>query len=298
MKVPPSLQKGDTIGILTTARAIQVDELQIAIQLFESWGYKVQLGNTIGKVHHQFGGTDQERAADLQSMLDDPHIKAIICARGGYGTVRLIDQINFDTFCQHPKWLVGFSDVTVLHSFIHRHCQIQTLHATMPSVYHTNTKEALNGIKLVLEGQQLTYTINDHPLNRKGNATGQLVGGNLSLIYSLLGSNADIDTNGKVLFIEDLDEYLYHIDRMMMALKRSGKLSNLAALIVGGMTDMNDNTVPYGKTAEETIAEQVASFNYPVIFDFPAGHIPNNLPLIIGTNMQIDMRKMSCICLS
>lgn len=297
LKVPPYLQAGDTVGILATARSIQKEDLQAAISMFEAWGWKVQLGNTIGKVQDQFGGSDQERATDLQAMLDDPNIKAIICARGGYGTVRLLDKLNFNNFCKHPKWIVGFSDITVLHSYIHQQCQVQTLHATMPSVYDGNSPASLTNIRTALIGETLQYQLNPHPFNRAGEFEGQLVGGNLSILYSLMGSDADIDTRGKVLFIEDLDEYLYHIDRMMIALKRSGKLESLAALIVGGMSDMNDNTTPFGKTAEAIILEHLADYDYPLIFDFPAGHISDNFPLILGRKVSINMKEMSFVCL-
>jgi muramoyltetrapeptide carboxypeptidase len=224
---------------------------------------------------------------DLQTMLNDPLIKAVISARGGYGTVRIVDKIDFSQFKKTPKWIVGYSDITVLHSHVNN-LKIETLHATMP-VNFTKNLEATESLRKALFGENLNYQIEAHPMNKKGGAQGIVVGGNLSLIYALTGSVSDIDTNGKILFIEDLDEYLYHIDRMMMNLKRSGKLSNLAGLIVGGMTDMKDNTIPFGKTAEEIIIDAVKEFNYPVCFNFPAGHVDKNMAIYLGREAKLKV---------
>jgi len=282
---PEFLKKGDKIGIVACARKISKEELQPAIAIFESWGLQVVLGKHVFNADHQFSGTDEERAADLQSMLDDSSIKAVISARGGYGTVRIIDKIDFTTFKKHPKWIIGYSDITVLHSHIHT-IGFQTLHATMPINFMLNN-EATDSLRKALFGEKIEYHVEAHSLNRKGKAEGVIVGGNLSLIYALSGSVSDIDTKGKILFIEDLDEYLYHIDRMMMNLKRSGKLSGLAGLIVGGMTDMKDNTIPFGKTAEEIIVDAVKEYTYPVCFNFPAGHINNNMAVVFGKKMNL-----------
>ncbi len=287
---PPYLKTGDKIGIISTARKITEAELEPALQTFADWGLEVVLGKNLFADYHQFAGTDKQRAADLQAMLDDPDIKAIVCARGGYGTVRIIDDLDFTIYNMRPKWVVGYSDVTVLHSHIHSHFGIETMHAIMPLNF-PGTPEAMQSLKRALFGEQISYELEPHPFNRHGKCTGQVVGGNLSLLYSLNNTTSDIDTTNKILFIEDLDEYLYHIDRMMMNLRRSGKLENLAGLIVGGMTEMNDNEVPFGKTAYEIIAEAIKPYSFPVIFNFPAGHISDNRVLIIGRRCEMTVAE-------
>jgi muramoyltetrapeptide carboxypeptidase len=287
MTTPPYLKKGDKIGIVACARKISREQLQNAVDLFTSWGLEIAYGKNLFNECNQFSGTDEERASDLQMMLDDQSVKAVISARGGYGTIRAIDKIDFTKFRKHPKWVVGYSDITVLHSHIHNF-GIETIHATMPINFHVSN-EANETLRKVLFGEKLSYEIEFHPLNRKGNATGELVGGNLSLLYALTGSDSDIDPNGKILFIEDLDEYLYHIDRMMINLKRSGKLKGLAGLVVGGMTDMKDNEIPFGKTAEEIIMDAVKEYNYPVCFNVPAGHIDKNFALIFGRKVNLEV---------
>ena len=298
MTQPPYLKVGDKIAIVATARKITPEEVQPAIDLFKNHGLEVVLGNNLFAVDNQFAGTDEQRTADLQAALDDDSIKAIVCARGGYGTVRIIDRLDFTRFTQNPKWLAGYSDVTALHSHIHTHFGIPTLHSTMPLSFPTSTTDidklqSANSMVNALMGQPLKYQLPQHPLNRAGKAEGVIVGGNLSMLYSLLGSPSDIDTDGKILFIEDLDEYLYHIDRMMMNLKRNGKLDKLAALVVGGMSDMNDNKVPFGKTAEEIIAEKTSEYSYPIYFNFPAGHIEPNLPIKLGANVKLDFNTFA-----
>lgn len=288
MQTPPYLRIGDKVGIISTARKITEAELEPALRVFAEWGLEVVLGEHLFAEDNQFAGTDVQRTADLQEMLDDDEIRAIICARGGYGTVRIIDNIDFTNYNLRPKWIVGYSDVTVLHSHIHTNLGIETLHAIMPLNF-PGTPEALRSLKSALFGEQISYEIEPHPFNRPGQCTGQVVGGNLSLLYSLNNTPSDIDTTNKILFIEDLDEYLYHIDRMMMNLQRSGKLENLAGLIVGGMSEMNDNEVPFGKTAYQIIAESVKSYSYPVIFNFPAGHIPDNRVLIFSRDLQMEV---------
>ena len=290
---PPSLQKGDSVYILSTARKITIEELQPAIQALESWGLKVVLGKTIGKEFRQFAGTDAERKEDFQLALNDKNIKAIICARGGYGTVRMMDDLVYDEFMKHPKWVVGFSDVTYLHTDISNNIGTQTLHGVMPFSFLKATPEAIETLRKELFGIKNEYEIAPHELNSVGNAQGILIGGNLSILYSITGTRSGINTAGKILFLEDLDEYLYHIDRMMMNLKRSGKLKDLAGLVVGSFTEMKDNKVAFGCTAYDIIAEHVAEFNYPVCFNFPAGHIEDNRALVIGRTYTLQVNTDS-----
>tara|TARA_B100001741_G_scaffold313495_1_gene319934 strand:+ start:18456 stop:19370 length:915 start_codon:yes stop_codon:yes gene_type:complete len=290
---PPYLKQGDKIGLISTARKISKEELQVAIEHIESWGLKIKFGKNLFNSYHQFSANDNKRTKDLQTMLDDNDIKAIICARGGYGTVRLIDKINFSTFQKNPKWIVGFSDVTVLHSHIHN-LKIASLHSTMPVNFSINNLASIKSLKDALFGKSINVKAKHHHLNRFGESIGQVVGGNLSILYSLIGSPSDINTDGKILFLEDIDEYLYHIDRMMISLKRSGKLSNLKGLIIGGMTKMNDNNISFGKDAESIIFDTVSEFNYPMCFEFPAGHIKNNRSIKLGLRAKLKVdRKCS-----
>ncbi len=286
---PPALQKDDIIYVLSTARAISAEEILPAIQLFESWGLHVKIGTTIGKHEHQFAGTDEERLRDFQHAIDDEKVKAIFCARGGYGTVRILDNISFTNLLKHPKWIIGFSDITYLHTQISNTLGIQTLHALMASTLATSTPEAIETFKKELFGEKNSFSIAPHSLNRIGNASGELIGGNLSILYSITGTVTNLNTYGKILFLEDLDEYLYHIDRMMLNLKRAGKLKDLAGLVVGGFSDMKDNAVPFGKTAEEIISEHIAEYNYPVCFNFPAGHIADNRALVMGRKYKLEV---------
>ena len=287
---PPYLRHGDKIGLISTARKISKEELQVAIEHIESWGLKIKFGKNLFNSYHQFSANDNKRTKDLQTMLDDDNIKAIICARGGYGTVRLIDKINFSKFQKNPKWIVGFSDVTVLHSHIHN-LKIASLHSTMPVNFSNNNLASIKSLKDALFGKSINIKAKHHPLNRFGESIGQVVGGNLSILYSLIGSPSDINTDGKILFLEDIDEYLYHIDRMMISLKRSGKLSNLKGLIIGGMTKMNDNNISFGKDAESIIFDTVSEFNYPMCFEFPAGHIKNNRSIKLGLRAKLKVDK-------
>ena len=291
MITPSYLKKGDSIGIVATARKISLSELKPAIDKFTEWGLNVVLGKNIFYESNQYAGTDEQRLSDIQQMLDDDSIKAIIVARGGYGTVRIIDKIDFSKFEKNPKWIIGYSDITVLHSHIHQNFGIETLHATMPLNFPVGGKDnnAILSLKKALFGEKIIYEIGINSLNKNGKVSGIVTGGNLSLLYALASTPSYIDTSGKVLFIEDLDEYLYHIDRMMMQLKRSGKLKNLAGLVVGGMTEMKDNTISFGKTAYEIIADAVSEYNYPVCFGFPAGHIEDNRALILGRKINVNI---------
>jgi muramoyltetrapeptide carboxypeptidase len=289
MQKPPHLKKGDKVRIVSTARKISEEEIRPAVEVLNKWGLIVVLGENLFKEQHQFSGTTDERTNDLQKALDDEMTKAVFCARGGYGTVKIIDELDFDRFIEYPKWVVGYSDVTVLHNHINQNFNIQTLHATMPINFPANTPESIESLQNALFGEEVNYEFDVNESNKKGETEGVLVGGNLSIIYSLTGTKSQIDTKGKILFIEDLDEYLYHIDRMMMNLKRAGILENLAGLVIGGMSDMNDNDIPYGKTAIEIIKETVLEYNFPVCFDFPAGHIDDNKALIMGSKIKLEV---------
>ena len=287
---PPALQRGDTVAIIATARKITRKDIQPAIDLLEQWGLNAVVGRTIGLDNHQFAGTDNDRARDLQQALDDYAIKAIWCARGGYGTVRIIDTIDFSTFKKNPKWLLGFSDVTALHSHIHN-LGIQTLHSIMPITVDGNTPEALESLHKALFCEPINYRTPSSEFNRVGKASGELVGGNLSMLYSILGSKSAIKTDDKILFLEDLDEYLYHVDRMMMNLKRNGYFDNLKGLIVGGMTKMNDNTIPFGKNALEIIVDNTKEYDFPICFNFPAGHLKDNRTLYLGKKVELTVTE-------
>jgi muramoyltetrapeptide carboxypeptidase len=287
---PDYLKKGDTVGILATARKIDKTTLQPAIKLLESWGLNVVIGKTIGKENHQLAGADWQRATDLQHMLDDPSIKAVWAGKGGYGTVRVVDRINFTAFKKKPKWLIGFSDVTVLHSHVNN-MNIETMHAIMALSAKNASAEAKESFRKALFGENLSYELPAHAFNRSGSAKGELVGGNLSVLYSIIGSESEVDFKDKILFIEDLDEYLYHIDRMMMNLKRNGYFKSVKAVIVGGMTEMRDNDIPWGKNALEIVQDVLKDYNFPVIYNFPGGHIKDNRTLIFGRNINVEVSE-------
>ncbi len=284
----PYLEKGDKVMILSTARKVAFPELLPAIEILKSWGLEVAFAQRLFHEENQFAGTDKERTADLQQAINDPEIKAIICARGGYGTARIIDRVDFTPLIKNSKWLCGFSDVTVTHNHLHSR-GLCSIHSTMPLLFAKAERETLESLRKALFGEELNYTCNTHEFNRPGLANGQIVGGNLSLLVSMIGTPSDIDTRGKILFIEDLDEYLYHIDRMMLQLKRSGKLENLAGLIVGDMSDMKDNTIPFGKTAYEIIRDTVAEYQYPVCFHFPVGHENHNVAMVCGGDAELSV---------
>lgn len=289
VRVPSYLKAGDTILIIGTARARDKEALKPAIEILGSWGLKVETGKHLYKRYNQFAGTDKERASDLQWALDHKTAKAILIAGGGYGTLRIIDQVSFRQFLLKPKWVAGYSDTTVLHS---RLAMLRTacIHSTMAFQF-TKNKEATLSLKHLLFGEKISYVTPKCALNRAGSAEAEMVGGNLSLLYALSGSVDEISTKNRILFIEDLDEQLYHIDRMILQMKRSGKLSGLKGLVVGGMSDMKDNAVPFGKTAEEIVKEAVKEYDYPVCFHFPAGHIENNMALYFGKKARLDVTR-------
>jgi muramoyltetrapeptide carboxypeptidase len=289
MKIPAHLKKGDLILVIATARKRSQEMVQPAIDILMSWGLQVETGPNIYKEHHQFAGTDEERAADLQWALDHKTAKAILVTGGGYGTLRIIDRVNFKGIQKYPKWFAGYSDVTIIHSRLHL-LGLASIHGTMAFQF-TRHQEATLSLKKLLFGENIKYEPKPSLLNRKGLAEGEIIGGNLSILYALSGSADDISTKNKILFIEDLDEQLYHVDRMILQLKRSGKLKGLKALIVGGMTEMKDNAVPYGKTAEEIITDAVKEYNYPVCFHFPAGHVEDNRSVYFGVKAKLSVTE-------
>lgn len=290
MLIPKNLKIGDTIGILSTARKFTTEQLTFCTQVLNSWGFNVVIGSSIDAEEHQFAGSDQIRAKNLQDFIDDPTIDAILCARGGYGTMRIIDQIDFSRFKENPKWICGFSDVTVLHQHL-QNMGIASIHSSMPSLFPTNLDHTtLKSLENALKGEELNYHVKINTENlRMQNVEAEIVGGNLSLVYALQGSASDINTEGKILFLEDLDEYYYHIDRMMCSLDRSGKLRNLSALLIGGMTDMKDNSITFGMNVPEIIKYYTEKYNYPVFFDFPSGHQENNYAIRLGAKTKINI---------
>jgi muramoyltetrapeptide carboxypeptidase len=288
MRLPDSLKNGDKVAIVCSARFVEVTQLQEAIELLKSWGLQVVLGRSIGKKDQQFGGTDSERAEDLQQQLDDTEIKAIWIAKGGYGTARILDKLNFDFYEKHPKWIIGYSDITVLHLKLQQ-LGIASLHADMPVDICSKSQNTRLSLQQSLFGK--TYHINyiSNFKNQTGLAEGELVGGNLSVLYSVLGTEDLPNFKNKILFIEDLDEYLYHIDRMLLNLSRNGILSKIRGLIVGGMSSMHDNSIPFGKSAYEIVEFYTQNLDIPVAFDFPAGHLKENLALTLGRNVRLEV---------
>lgn len=298
-KKPPYLKPGDLIGVSSPAGATTPEEIEPAIMLMQDWGFRVQTGMSIGKKEFTRGGTDDERLADLQQMLDDPKIRAIMCARGGYGSIRIVDRLNWTKFKLKPKWLIGFSDITVLHSHIHAQCGIASIHSKMTNSFPDNWSlaepiqvETINSIREALTGRKMKYTVAVNSNNKLGSAEGILTGGNLKTLETLAGSASDIKTDGKILFVEDTGEYLYSIDRMFWNLKRTGKLRNLKALVVGGFkVKPDDPGDEFGKTLEQIVLEKVIKYQYPVCFDFPVGHQKANFALKCGIKHRLVVNE-------
>jgi muramoyltetrapeptide carboxypeptidase len=303
-KIPPYLKKGDTIGITCPAGFITLEDIQPAITKMKEWGFEIKIGNAIGKKDFTFGGTDEERLLDFQQLLDDKNIKAIMCARGGYGAVRIIDQLDFKKFIIKPKWIIGFSDITVLHSHLNKNFNIASIHSKMCNSFPKDWGKAepvqietIESIKKCLLGEKMEYNTVPNEKNKTGIAAGILIGGNLKTLETLAGSKSDINTDGKILFVEDTGEYLYSIDRMFWNLKRSGKLSKLKGLIIGGFKVKPADTPEeeFGKNLFEIILEKVKEYNYPICFDFPVGHQKNNFALKCGVRhrLQVDTTTVS-----
>jgi muramoyltetrapeptide carboxypeptidase len=290
--VIPCLKKGDKVAITCPAKKLP-GPMTDAVELLKSWGLEVVLGDTVTASYHQFAGDDAYRAADLQRFINDDSIKAIICARGGYGTIRMVDIVDFNRLVEKPKWLVGFSDITLLHSHIIANYSLPCIHGQMPLNIPDASAYSLETLRMALFGEGLHYTIAPNMLNRTGECNGILIGGNLSLLLAVINSVSDVDYSGKILFIEDVGEYLYAVDRMLRALKRAGKLKGLSGLIVGAFTDLKDNDIAFGQTLPEIVMDVVAEYNYPVCFDFPAGHISNNCSLILGHIAKLSVKADS-----
>jgi muramoyltetrapeptide carboxypeptidase len=293
--MPKYLKEGDTIGITSPAGYITPDEIRPAITVLEQRGYKTLIGDTIGKKDFTFGGTDEERAKDFQQMLDNPGLKAILCARGGYGAVRIIDRLDWTKFKAKPKWIIGFSDITVFHAHLSRNFGIASIHSKMTNSFPADWAEAdpvqretIESIFEILKGNRREHKTAPNANNKTGVAEGILVGGNLKLIETLAGTSSDLKTNGKILFVEDTGEYMYNIDRMFWNLKRTGKLSKLSGLVVGGFKVKKEvDTEDFGKTLEQIVLEKVKEYSYPVCFDFPVGHQRNNFALKHGARHRL-----------
>ena len=297
IKIPPYLKKGDTIGIVCPSGFMPYEKATTCISVLQQWGYNVVTGKTLGSQFHYFSGNDADRLQDLQQMMDNKEIKAILCGRGGYGMSRIIDQLDFKQFKKNPKWLIGFSDITVLHSHVYQQLKIASLHAPMAGAFNDGgfENDYVQSLRKALKGTASNYTCEPHGFNRTGKAAGDLVGGNLSLLAHLTGSVSEINTKGKILFIEDIGEYIYNIDRMMIQLKRNGMLQNLAGLIVGGFSEIKDTTTPFGTDIFSVIQFHVQEFTYPVCFDFPVSHEKNNYALKVGVKhlLTVTTKKVS-----
>jgi muramoyltetrapeptide carboxypeptidase len=294
IKVPPYLKKGETIGMVCPAGYMTLDKVQTCVHTLEDWGYKVKLGKTIGSAStNYFSGKDEERLTDLQEMMDDDNVQAVLCGRGGYGMGRIIEQLDFKKFSRKPKWIIGYSDITVLHAHLYNNYYISSMHAPMAAAFNDEgfRNEYVGSLRNAMEGKKARYQAPAHEFNRKGEAIGELVGGNLSLLAHIIGTSSDIKTKGRILFIEDIGEYIYNVDRMFYQLKRSGKLSKLAGLIIGGFTDMKDTERPFGKTVFELIRDIVKEYEYPVCYDFPVSHSDANYALKVGVGYKLRVTK-------
>ena len=284
----PFLSEGSKVAIVAPARKVTPNQMQFALNWLKEKGFNAVYDDSLYSFDHIFAGDDDFRAAAVQRYLDDNDIDAIWFARAGYGCIRIIDKLDFTRFLERPKWIVGFSDATIFHGKLNR-LDCPSLHASMPFFLENKTTEALQSLYDALTGKALQYTIDVHPLNRFGEMEGEIVGGNLSVLYGMIGSNSFPETDEKILFIEEVDEYIYHIDRMMHALQRAGKLEHLKGLVIGGLTQIHDNSDPFGKSVEEVIAEAVEDSDYPVCFGFPAGHFSDNRAFILGLKSRIEV---------
>lgn len=287
IKQPAYLKKGDKIAIVCPASKLPRG-IDSALQIFESWGLEVVMGKTVNAEYHQFAGDDTLRTEDLQGFLDDPSVKAIIAGRGGYGCIRIIDALDFSLFVEHPKWLVGFSDITVLLCHVYAQFGIQSIHGPMPYTFDDATPESLASLKAALFGEEINYNYRPSLLNRNGDMNGVLIGGNLTLLVMTIGSASEVNYDDKILFIEDIGERPAAIDRMMRMLKRAGKLAKLKGLIVGAFNELPDEKIHFGQCVEEVIWDVVKEYEYPVWFNFPVGHIDDNRAMVLGTIVTLS----------
>jgi len=292
IKIPPSLKKGDTIGITCPAGFMAAEKAQTCINTLQSWGFDVMVGKTLGSNStNYFSGTDEERRDELQAMLDDENIKAILFGRGGYGMGRIIDGLDFTKFKKKLKWIIGYSDITVLHAHLYTKIKVASLHAPMAAAFNEGENEFIQSLHNAIKGKKAKYSCAANPFNKPGTATAELVGGNLSLLANITGTPSDINTKNKILFLEDIGEQIYSIDRMLYQLKRSGKFENLAGLIIGGFTDIKDTERPFGKTVYEAIADIITQYDYPVAYGFPVSHTTENYALKIAVRYTLKVGK-------
>lgn len=295
-KIPSDLKKGDTIGIVAPAGFIPIEKIQSCIEILDSWGYSIKLGSTThSQSNNYFSGSDEERISDLQEMLDDRNIKAILCARGGYGISRIIDRIDFDKFRKHPKWIIGYSDITLLHSHLYSNYKISSLHAPMASAFADGeiNNPFIESIRFAIEGKKIHYKCLPHSYNKTGSTSGILIGGNLTLLTHMIGTSSDLNYKNKLLFIEDVGEYIYNVDRMFIQLKRSGKLEKLSGLLIGGFTEMKDTERPFGKKVYDILLEHLNEYEFPVAFGFPVSHTKENLTLKVGLDYELIVNEQS-----
>lgn len=291
IKQPPNLKKGDRVAIVCPAKSLPSSCIDEAVLILESWGLEVIKGETVNASFHQFAGNDELRAKDLQRFLDDSSIKAIIAGRGGYGVIRIIDEVDFTNFCQNPKWLVGFSDITVLLSHIYANFGLSSIHGQMPYTFKESTQEALNSLKRALFGQQETISYWSTFKNKPGLASGVLIGGNLTLLVAMQGSISEMDFKDKILFIEDVGEHEYAIDRMLRNLDRAGKLKHLRGLIVGSFSQILPEKIFFGQTPEKVVEKIMDKYDFPICYQFPTGHINDNRALILGRKVHLNIQN-------
>lgn len=291
--IPPYLSQGNTIGIVCPAGYLPKDKAETCMRVLTEWGFEVRAGSTLGSQHNYFSGTDEQRLEDLQHMLDDKSIHAILCGRGGYGVGRIIDKIDFRKFRKHPKWIIGYSDITILHSHLYSRLKTASLHSPMAAAFNDDeyNNPYIQSLQKVIKGEKPKYICEVNPYNNIGEAAGKLVGGNLSLIAHLIGTRSDINTDGKILFLEDVGEYIYNVDRMLYQLKRNGKFEKLQGLIIGAFNDLKDTVIPFGKDVYEVVHDIVKEYDYPICFNFPVGHTRENYVLKVGAQYKLHVGK-------
>jgi muramoyltetrapeptide carboxypeptidase len=289
--IPPYLKQGDTIGLVCPSGYMPIEKAETAIRVLKEWGFNVKVGLTVGMKYNYFAGTDIARLADLQEMMNDRDVSAILCARGGYGLSRIIDKLSFKKFNKRPKWIIGYSDITVLHSHLYTQYNIASLHSPMAAAFNNDgyKNEYVRSMRSAIMGDKANYSCVPHPFNRKGEVSGRLLGGNLSILVHLLGSPSSFDYKNRILFIEDVGEYIYNIDRMLYQLKRAGVFNDIKGLIVGGFTEMKDTQIPFGQTVDEVIRDIVSEYDFPVCYNFPVSHTDKNYALKVGVKYKLDI---------